>query len=181
MPKDYDLLQRCALTFFLVLQETLHDSVQTEGTRRGHAMVNSLGLRARLVLLVAVALVPVFGLFAWTAASKQADALRLARSTLQSQALLAAASQQPQVEAIRQLLGDLASAPPIKERLPRPCDEYLRNLKAAHPQYTDLGALTLDGKVLCHSEAGRVGADASDRPFFKRVMESRQFSIGEYG
>lgn len=144
-------------------------------------MVNSLGLRARLVLLVAVALVPVFGLFAWVAAGKQADALRLARSTLQSQALLAAAGQQPQVEAIRQLLGDLASAPAIKERLPRPCDEYLRNLKAAHPQYTDLGALALDGKVLCHSEAGRVGADAGDRPFFKRVMESRQFSIGEYG
>lgn len=144
-------------------------------------MVNSLGLRARLVLLVAVALVPVFGLFTWSAASKQADALRLARSTLQSLALQAAAGQQPQVEAIRQLLGDLASAPAIKERLPRPCDEYLRNLKAAHPQYTDLGALTLDGKVLCHSDAGRVGADAGDRPFFQRVMESRQFSVGEYG
>ena len=67
-------------------------------------MVSSLGLRARLVLLIVVALLPVLGLFAWAAASKQSDALKLARSTLQSQALLTAASQQPQVEAIKQLL-----------------------------------------------------------------------------
>lgn len=144
-------------------------------------MVSSLGLRARLVLLIVVALLPVLGLFAWAAASKQSDALKLARSTLQSQALLTAASQQPQVEAIKQLLGDLASAPSVKGRLPGLCSEYLRNLHAMHPQYTDLGVVALDGTVLCHSEASLVGADASARPFFKRVMASRQFSIGEYG
>ena len=144
-------------------------------------MVSSLGLRARLVLLVVVALLPVLGLFAWVAASKQSDALKLARSTLQSQALLTAASQQPQVEAIKQLLGDLASAPSVKGRLPGLCSEYLRNLHAMHPQYTDLGVVALDGTVVCHSEASLVGADASARPFFKRVMASRQFSIGEYG
>lgn len=144
-------------------------------------MVSSLGLRARLVLLMAVALVPVFGLFAWAAASKQADALRLARSTLQSHALLAAAGQLPQVEAIRQLLGDLASAPAVKDRVSGPCNEYLRNLKAAHPQYTDMGVLGVDGTVLCHSDAALLGRSASDRPFFGRVMQSRQFSVGEYG
>ena len=144
-------------------------------------MASSLGLRARLVLLIVVALLPVLGLFAWAAASKQSDALKLARSTLQSQALLTAASQQPQVEAIKQLLGDLASAPSVKGRLPGLCNEYLRNLHAMHPQYTDLGVVALDGTVLCHSEASLLGADASARPFFKRVMASRQFSIGEYG
>lgn len=155
--------------------------IQTKRHWQGHAMVSSLGLRARLVLLMAVALVPVFGLFAWEAASKKADVLRLARSTLQSQALLAAAGQLPQVEAIRQLLGDLASAPAIKDRLPGPCNEYLRNLKAANPQYTDLGVLGSDGTVVCHSDAALLGNFAGERPFFKRVMQSGQFSIGEYG
>lgn len=144
-------------------------------------MVSALGLRARLVLLMAVALVPVFGLFAWSAASKQADALRLARSTLQSQALLAAAVQLPQAEAARQLLGDLASAPAIQDRLSGPCNEYLRNLKAAHPQYTDMGVLGTDGMVVCHSDAVLLGNFAGDRPFFSRVMQSRQFSVGDYG
>lgn len=144
-------------------------------------MISSLGLRARLVLLVVVALLPVLGLVAWSAASQQRDALTLARSALQSQALLAAASQQPQVEVIRQLLGDLASTPSVRNRLPGPCSETLRQFLAAHPQYTDLGVVALDGTMLCHSEATMVGADASARPFFKRVMASRQFSIGEYG
>lgn len=144
-------------------------------------MVSSLGLRARVVVVVVVALLPVLGLFAWAAASKESDALKLARSTLQSQALLTAASQQPQVEAIKQLLGDLASAPSVKGRLPGLCSEYLRNLHAMHPQYTDLGVVALDGTVLCHSEAAMVGADASARPFFKRVLASGRFSIGEYG
>lgn len=141
-------------------------------------MVSLLGLRARLVRLMVVALLPVLGLVAWAAASKQSDALKIARSTLQSQALLTAASQQPQVEAVKQLLGDLASAPSVKGRLPGLCSEYLRNLQAMHPQYTDLGVVALDGTVLCHSEAAMVGADAGARPFFKRVMASRQFSIG---
>lgn len=144
-------------------------------------MLSSLGLRTRLLVLIVVALLPVLALFAWVAADKQSDALKLARSTLQSQALLAAASQQSQVEAIKQLLGDLASAPSIKGRLPGLCSEYLRNLHAVHPQYTDLGVVNLDGTVLCHSDASVVGADASARPFFKRVLASRQFSIGDYG
>ncbi|MEO8022476.1 PAS domain S-box protein [Polaromonas sp.] len=166
---------------FLVLQQALHDPVQTEGTRQGHAMVSSLGLRARLVLLIVVALVPVFGLFAWVAASKQADALKLARSTLQSQALLAAAGQQPQVEVMKQLLSDLTSAPSIRRRPPDACGEYLRDVQASHAHYTDLGLVGLDGTLLCHSEPSLIGTNVSTRPYFRRVLASRQFSVGEYG
>lgn len=63
-------------------------------------MVNSLGLRARLVVLIVVALLPVLGLFAWAAASKQSDALKLARST-QPQSLIAFRREQsPDGEAV---------------------------------------------------------------------------------
>ncbi len=144
-------------------------------------MVSSLGLRSRLVLLALAAFVPLFGLFAWVAADNQKGALRLARSSLQSSALLAAASQQPLVEAASQLLGDIASGPSVKSNLTGTCSEYLRNLQAQHPAYADLGVLALDGTLLCHAEPARIGASAGDRPFFKRAVADRQFAIGEYG
>ena len=51
-----------------------------------------LGLRSRLVLLVLLALLPVFGLFAYSAAKNQQVALAQAQARLQSEALLAAAN-----------------------------------------------------------------------------------------
>ena len=51
-----------------------------------------LGLRSRLVLLVLLALLPVFGLFAYSAAKNQQVALAQAQANLQSEALLAAAN-----------------------------------------------------------------------------------------
>ena len=51
-----------------------------------------LGLRSRLVLLVLLALLPVFGLFAYSAAQNQQVVLAQAQAILQSEALLAAAN-----------------------------------------------------------------------------------------
>ncbi len=144
-------------------------------------MLSSLGLHSRLVLLVLVALVPVFGLFAWVASDHQKSALQLARASLQADALLAAASQQALVEATKQLLGDIAISPLLRDSRPGACSEYLRSLQTQQPAYADLGVIALDGVLLCHSERARIGAQAGDRLVFKQVMANRQFVIGQYG
>ena len=51
-----------------------------------------LGLRSRLVLLVLLALFPVFGLFAYSAAKNQQIVHAQAQANLQSEAQLAAAT-----------------------------------------------------------------------------------------
>lgn len=144
-------------------------------------MSSWLGLRSRLVLLVLIALVPVFALFAYSAANNERTAVALAQASLQSQALLAAAHQQRLVERVAQLLGDMASGPSIKDTRNRRCVQYLRNLHAINPGYTNLGVVGLDGYVSCQAGHSEREVYAGDLPYFKQVLATHKFALGEYG
>ena len=69
------------------------------------------GLRFRLVLMMLMALLPVFALFAYFAAKNQETIVSLAHASLQSQALLAATGQQRIIEQAHHLLAAMASGP----------------------------------------------------------------------
>jgi PAS domain S-box-containing protein len=144
-------------------------------------MLSLEGLRSRLVLLVLIALLPVFGLFAYSAAKDQQDDVALAQDALQSTALLAAVHQQRLVDRVAQLLGDISHAPSIKETSTRRCEQYLEDLQSQAPDYSNLGIAGLDGKVTCNARDSRVDVYAGDRPFFKQVLAGQKFAVGQYG
>ncbi|MDO9359049.1 MAG: ATP-binding protein [Polaromonas sp.] len=143
-------------------------------------MLSSWGLRSRLALLTGLALLPVFGLFAWIAAGNQQDALQLAQSRLQSDALLLAASQQPLVDAAKQLLGDIANAPTVRDGPPALCGDYLNKLQALQPAYAELGVAAPDGTLLCHSQSAQVGKPAADLAVLQSAIGGGQFVAGDY-
>ena len=143
-------------------------------------MLSRLGLRSRLVLLVLAGLVPVFGLFAWSATKNQQTVLALAQAGLQSDALLAAAHQQRLVERAAQLLGDIASGPSIKDTRNRLCEQYLKNLQTQDMAYANLGVVDLNGRLSCHAASPVADIDIGDRAFFTQALEQRAFSVGDY-
>jgi hypothetical protein len=81
-------------------------------------MLGWLGLRTRLVLLVLLALLPVFGLLVYSAEQSHRAALQLAQSSLQSQVLMLSARQQRTVDMVQELLYGIASSPHIKNPVP---------------------------------------------------------------
>ena len=143
-------------------------------------MTSWLGLRARLVLLVLLALLPVFGLFAYSAAKNRQAAVAQAQANLQSEAFLAALHQQRLAERVAQLLGDIASGPSIKDTRNSLCVQYLKNLKSQDANYLDLGVVGLDGHISCHALDLGLGAFAGDRRFFKQILAGQKISVGEY-
>ncbi|WP_349279654.1 GAF domain-containing protein [Polaromonas hydrogenivorans] len=143
-------------------------------------MLSRLGLRSRLMLLVLAALVPVFSLFTCSAAKNQQAVLALARASLQSQALLAAAHQQRLVERVAQLLGDIASGPSIKDPRNRLCVQFLKNLQAQDPGYSNLGVADLDGQLSCDAVNSGAPVNLADRSFFRQVLGGQAFSVGDY-
>ena len=144
-------------------------------------MLNWGGLRSRLVLLVLIALLPVFGLFVYSAAQGQQADVALAQADLQSTALLAAAHQQRVVDRVAQLLGDVASAPSVKDTSTRRCVQYLEDLQSQAPGYSNLGVASLDGKIACSARDSGIDVYAGDRPFFKQVLAGQKFAVGQYG
>ncbi|MEP6965029.1 MAG: hypothetical protein ABI845_06040 [Polaromonas sp.] len=144
-------------------------------------MLTSLGLRSRLVLLVLLALLPVFGLFACSAAKNREAVVAQALVNLQAETLLTALHQQRLVERVAQLLGDIASGPSIRDTRNRLCVPYLKGLQSQDPDYLNLGVAALDGKVSCHALDSDANIGMGDRPFFRQVMTGKPFAVGEYG
>ncbi len=143
-------------------------------------MLKSLGLRSRLMLLVLAALLPVFVLFSCSAAQNQQTLLTLAKSSLQSEALLAASHQQRLVEGAAQLLGDIANGPSIKDTRNRLCVQYLKNLQTQDMVYYNLGVVDLNGKLTCHAASQDAHIYMGDRKFFIQALAQRKFSVGEF-
>jgi PAS domain S-box-containing protein len=144
-------------------------------------MLSSWGLRSRLALLAAMALLPVLGLLAWMASGQQHQAVLQTQSRLQSHAALLAANQQPLVESARQLLGGLAASPLIRGGQNSACADHLRSLQAQQPAYAELGVMGPDGLLLCHSQAAEAGTRAGHAELLADAMASRGFVVGHHG
>lgn len=138
------------------------------------------GLRIRLLLLVLLAVVPMLALVVHSysqqmqaaTAEAQANALRLAR--------LAANDQDRLIEGARQLLIVLAQLPSVQNQDAAACSSFLAGLLKEYPLYENLGAADLRGDIFCSAVPSSTTINMSDRPWFQRALETREFVVGDY-
>jgi signal transduction histidine kinase len=143
-------------------------------------MIKFTNLRARLILLVLIAVLPALGLILFTAADQrksaaleaQQNALRLARS--------AAATQNGSIEGARQLLAALAQIPEVRGGNSVGCDAIFRRLLKQNPNYAHIGAVKLNGDSFCGGTPSPHPINFADRSWFQRALEKREFVIGDY-
>jgi len=137
-------------------------------------------LRARLLLLVLVALIPARGLGIYTtwemrqAARTEAlrDAMRLARIT--------SAAGERLIEGTHQILTVLARLPEIRSQDAAACSKLLADLLKPYPHFSNLGAATPNGNVFCSGVPFEGVANIADRTYFQGAVERRDFATGEY-
>ncbi len=140
-------------------------------------------LRARLLALVVVALLPAFAHIAWI----HYDRLEADRADITASARRIAASRALEVgekiEDMRGLLAIVAGFPTPREdpRLPR-CSEILVAMKRELPHVANLGVATPEGKVVCSAAPfdRTRPAEVADRLWYRRALETRGFAIGDY-
>jgi PAS domain S-box-containing protein len=139
-----------------------------------------VNLRARLVALVLLALIPALALILFIAWEERGlettetfeDAQRLVR--------LFSQDQERYIEGARQLLIALAQLPDVRDGNTRSCNALFANLEAQYPLYANFGAIWPDGKLYCSAVPFEGVVDLSDRSYFRRAVESRDFAIGDY-
>ncbi len=137
-------------------------------------------MRARIVMLVVVAIVPLFGV-SLVKALHNADAeVERAKDNLQFAASLAAASQVHVADSARQVLTLLASLPGMQEGGTSDCDRYVAGLTRSLPEYTNLGIIGLDGYTRCHAVGSAKKVFLGDRPYFRDALAQRRFVVGTY-
>ncbi|OOG43892.1 hypothetical protein B0B52_08240 [Polaromonas sp. A23] len=138
-------------------------------------------LRARLVLLVVVAIVPLFGLSIFKALHAANIAVEQAEDDLRFAASLAAANQQRIADSARQVLSVIASLPGMQDGGANfDCDRYFSGLTRQLPEYANLGVVNLDGQTRCHALGSAKKTFLGDRPYFRDAIALRRFVVGLY-
>ena len=139
-----------------------------------------ISLRARIVLLVAVAIIPLFGMSIFKAWHNAGEELERAKGNLQFAASLAAASQESAADSARQVLTLIASLPGMQDARNTDCDRYFSSLTQRLPEYANIGLIGLDGHTRCHALGSSNKAYLGDRPYFNDAVTQRRFVIGTY-
>jgi len=137
-------------------------------------------LLARLLLVMAVALVPSLGFQAYL----ETEARGIRQRQVEDEALrigrLVNAEQQQIVEGAEQVLNAIGGSPAVQDNLPEQCNRLLVNLLQQSPRYTTVTVIGLDGHILCSPLPFDRGIDLSDRAHFRRALQTGGFAIGEY-
>lgn len=139
-----------------------------------------VGLRARLFLLVALAILPALILIVFTAAEQRGAAAREAEANALRTAHVIADSQALLVENARHVLQTLAELPSVRQGATAVCESHLAPLVLDQGRYLNAGLVRPDGEILCSVRPVLRPGNLSEWGFVKQALASRSFSIGEY-
>jgi two-component system cell cycle sensor histidine kinase/response regulator CckA len=152
-----------------------------DGERRGGAArLLPSSLRARLLGLVLLAIVPALAAVLWTGLEQRRDEQAAARREAVRLAGLAAAGQAAVVQGTRDLLIALAELPDVRTGFQAGCEALLARLLPRFPEYANLGVIRGDGHVGCSAVPAGGSIYVGDRPHFRRALATGDLAPGTF-
>ena len=136
------------------------------------------GLRARLLALALLAVLPALGLVAFTAKQNRDTLARQVEESSLQLARLASGEQERAIEGARQLLTGLGRIPEIQAGGPR-CARLLGDMLVRFPSYANFGAAGLNGNIFCSAMPTPSTVNIADRSYFRGALAERDFAIGD--
>ena len=137
-------------------------------------------LRARLLAIVAVSVVPAFGLIVYTGLEQRREAVGLAQEAAVRLARLAASEQGRRLGGARDLLVALSRLPEVRRRDAAACGAVLADLRRQYDLYLNFGAIDERGRLVCSALPAADDVALGDRPYFQRAVATRRFAVGDY-
>lgn len=139
-----------------------------------------MSLRARLIIIVVMAIIPSLLLMLDTAYDNYRVRLYDAQQHVQHYALVANKYHESLVSETRQLLDLLEKLPQVKNPLNQGCGQTLENFLFGNLRYANFAVINTQGMVICSAVVQDGPTDLSDRAYFKHAMQSKQLSVGDY-
>jgi signal transduction histidine kinase len=174
-----------ALISFFVLLYSRHESNEVEHTMRPATMRLISGflprhLRARLFMLVLIAVIPAVALILYTARDQRSMAEKHAEENLVRVSQVVNNEHKLLIEATRQMLTVLAHLPALRDHDAARCSEIVRDIAKDYPQYIGLGAFKPNGDRFCGNLTAAGPLNVADRPWFQQTLSTGKFTIGNY-
>ncbi|MCI0474767.1 MAG: hypothetical protein L0Y55_00815, partial [Anaerolineales bacterium] len=137
-------------------------------------------LSVRLILLVLLALLPVFGLAFYDRYAQRQQSARAAQNHALEIAQRAVIDQRELIGAAHQLLLPLAQLQGVREQGPIPCPVLFDELLKHSTMYVNLGMLDARGDVVCAGVMPEQSLNLRARPYFARVLQQPSSVFGEF-
>jgi PAS domain-containing protein len=143
--------------------------------------IGRIGLRARVVILVLLAVAPLFCLLVFGAIADREVALANARSRAIELARFGAERQADMLQQGRELLTVMRRMPEIISGDHEVCRTTAKEIAADHPQFYTMGVVDPDGVMRCHSKITHHQA-FSDTALFRQAMapDAARFIVGQF-
>jgi signal transduction histidine kinase/ActR/RegA family two-component response regulator len=134
----------------------------------------------RLLVIVAVSLLPALGFQIWSEAHWQDWREGQMRSEVARLAVMVRAEQLRIVEGAQQVLTTLVHALSVQELTPDACRRLLSGVMAVLPRYLDAAVIGPDGHARCQAGPLDTAVDLSSQAWFRSAIGADGFVIGEH-
>lgn len=145
--------------------------------------LGEIGLRARLVILVVVAIVPLLTILVAGAVADRQLSLMNARARAVELARLGAERQAVRFREAQEMLRSLRRIINLESLDRAACHELLRTLVADHPQFNTIGVEAEDSSIVCHSALGpKVRQAFTENDLLQQALapDAPAFVVGKY-
>jgi len=139
-----------------------------------------LGIRARLMLLTMILVVPLMLERVRSLEDTRAKQLVAASNELSSLAQHAAAAQREIISSVEAVLKSAAYIHASASEIGRGCATLRASVRVDLPSIRMLLVAGPDGIVRCSTSSMFLGSDISDRPYFKKALESHDFTVSDF-
>nr|WP_294560243.1 PAS domain-containing protein [uncultured Rhodopila sp.] len=137
-------------------------------------------LLARLLVVVAIAVIPALAFQAYL----EIEARQVRQQLLEEEAMrlvrLVAAQQQGVIEGADQMLAALGAAPSAEDNPQALCQRYLSRLEDQIPRYRAVAVIGLDGHPLCAPRPINPNVDLSGQAYFQTALATGGLVLGAY-
>lgn len=138
-------------------------------------------LRVRLMLLAALALLPLAGLVFYNAEMQRAEAAEQAENDALRLARICANNEQKAVDSADRMLGLVADIPAVKTLDAGACWGLFARVMGNEPGYANLGLLNSRGDLVASAKPVLMGGTpAEQRTFFKEALERDRFAVSDF-
>jgi signal transduction histidine kinase/ActR/RegA family two-component response regulator len=149
------------------------------GLNRGPGRFRLNSLRSRLMLLVALAMMPLALMTVLAGVRERAHTIQASEEHLRRLTALAAANEAQSIQGARQILVDLASVPDLMGDTAR-CTALLSDVLDRNEGFVNFGLIQLNGDVTCSAVPLLHSVNLGDRSHFRRAVDERRFIAGDY-
>ena len=149
------------------------------GLNRGQGRFRLNSLRSRLMLLVALAMMPLAIMTILSGVREREHTIQASEEHLRRLTALAAANEAQSIQGARQILVDLASVPDLMGNTAE-CTSLLSDVLDRNDGFVNFGLIQLNGDVTCSAVPLLHPVNLGDRSHFKRAIKERRFIAGDY-